>query len=257
MSAGPPNTWVLLRGLTRERGHWGAFPKQLALQLGPQARIVTLDLPGNGALHGMASPASIAATMAHCRAQLQALAIDAPVHLLAMSLGAMVAVEWAVRHPQELAGCVLVNTSMRPFSPFYRRLRPANYAPLIGLALWPRSSLTRERAVLRLTTRLQPYDTPVVTQWAALRDRHPVSAGNALRQLLAAARYRAPREAPAVPLLVLGSAHDTLVHASCSRRLAHQWQAELREHPSAGHDLPQDDGHWLAAQVAQWRAQHD
>lgn len=246
------STWVLLRGLTRERGHWGQFPEQLAARLGPQARIVTLDLPGNGALHRSASPASIEATMAHCRAQLQALALAPPFHLLAMSLGAMVAVDWAVRHPQELAGCVLINTSLRPFSPFYRRLRPANYAALLGLVLGSRESVQREQTVLRLTTRLQPSDAPAVAHWAALRNRHPVSAGNAMRQLLAAVRYRALRAAPAVPLLVLASRNDGLVHASCSRRLARQWQADIREHPSAGHDLPQDDGEWLATQVAEW-----
>ena len=35
-----------------------------------------------------------------------------------MSLGAMVAVAWANAHPQELARCVLINASLRPFSPF-------------------------------------------------------------------------------------------------------------------------------------------
>ena len=36
-----------------------------------------------------------------------------------------------------ILGCVLVNTSFRPFSPFFHRLRPRNYAALLGLALHP------------------------------------------------------------------------------------------------------------------------
>ena len=52
-----------------------------------------------------------------------------------MSLGAMVAVDWAARHPEELAGCVLINTSLRPFSPWYQRLRPANYGALLRPAV--------------------------------------------------------------------------------------------------------------------------
>ena len=39
--------WVLLRGLTREAGHWGSFPNQLRKALGGTP-VLTLDLPGAG-----------------------------------------------------------------------------------------------------------------------------------------------------------------------------------------------------------------
>jgi len=240
------STWILLRGLTRESGHWGRFPELLQDRL-PGARILALDLPGNGRLNQARSPARIEATMESCRQQLQALAIEPPYHLLAMSLGAMVAVDWALKHPRELAGCVLINTSLRPFSPWYRRLRPTNYGDLLGLLFARRTAREREETILRLTSRhLQP-DAAVVDDWAALRQTRPVTPSNALRQLLAATRYRAPMQAPAVPLLVLASARG-------SRRLAQQWGVELIEHPTAGHDLPLDDGPWLAEQVAGWTA---
>ncbi|HBH40280.1 MAG TPA: alpha/beta hydrolase, partial [Curvibacter sp.] len=44
-----PVTWVLLRGLSRETGHWGGFVEAFAQPL-PQARVPALDLPGNGQL---------------------------------------------------------------------------------------------------------------------------------------------------------------------------------------------------------------
>ena len=249
--AQPMGTWVLMRGLTRESGHWGGFIARLQARL-PAARIVTLDLPGNGRLNGARSPARVGATVEACRAQLRALGIAPPYRLLAMSLGAMVAAEWAVQHPRELAGCVLINTSLRPFSPWHQRLRPANYAALLGLLLVRRSAREREARILRLTTRHPEGGTAVLEDWAAIRAARPVSASNALRQLMAAVRYRAPLEAPAVPLLVLAGACDGLVNPACSRRLARQWGAEIAEHPSAGHDLPLDDGDWLAEQVARW-----
>lgn len=245
-------TWVLLRGLTREAGHWGALPALLAAQLPPGARVLALDLPGAGTLHALASPASIRATMEHCRAQLRALGI-ARCHLLAMSLGAMVAVEWAHRHPQEIESAVLVNTSLRPFSAWHQRLRPRHYAALLGV-LWPwRDAQAREATVLRLTSRHHATGTAapgIVADWVALRERHPVSTANALRQLFAAARYRAPAEAPRVPLQVLVGAGDGLVDPGCSRRLAQAWRLPLAEHPTAGHDLALDDPRWVVAQVA-------
>lgn len=248
------STWILLRGLTRESGHWGGFPDLLRQRLPPGARVLTLDLPGAGPLNHARSPARIEATMQVCRQQLRALGVAPPYHLLAMSLGAMVAVDWAVRHPEELSACVLVNTSLRPFSPWYQRLRPGNYGALLGVLLARRTNRRREETILRLTSRHLRADAPVVDEWTALRETRPVSRANALRQLLAAARYRAPLQAPALPLLVLTSRRDALVDTRCSQRLAKQWGAQLVEHPTAGHDLALDDGPWLAEQVGRWAA---
>jgi pimeloyl-ACP methyl ester carboxylesterase len=172
-----------------------------------------------------------------------------------MSLGAMVAVAWAAAHPDEIAGAVLVNTSLRPFSPFHHRLRPANYPALLRLLLQgtPRQW---EETVLRLTSNKVTGSAgqALLTQWLALREQHPVSRGNALRQLLAAARYTAPKAPPRVPLLVLNGEGDHLVSPRCSVALATQWGCELRRHPQAGHDLPLDDGDWVARTVSQWMA---
>jgi len=174
--------------------------------------------------------------------------------LLAMSLGGMVAVDWARRHPGELAACVLVNTSLRPFSPWYRRLRPANYPALLGFLRPWLSDRQREQTILRITSRHPPAGVDVVGQWVALREARPVSGANALRQLIAATRYRASAQAPAVPLLVLASRCDALVDVRSSHRLARRWQADIVEHPSAGHDLALDDGPWLARAVGAWLA---
>ena len=73
-----------------------------------------------------------------------------------------------------------------------------------------------------------------------------------MRQLWAAARYRAPAARPATALLLLASRRDGLVHFGCSEALAAAWGCELRIHPGAGHDLPLDDGPWVVAQVRHW-----
>jgi len=245
--------WILLRGLTRESGHWGPFPQLLRERLA-SADVIALDLPGNGRLNTRPSPSRIEAMTHSCREQLGALGIRAPYHLLAMSLGAMVAMDWAHQAPQELSSCVLINTSLRGFSPWHRRLQPANYARLLGLLLARHSAREREAIVLQLTTRLT--DTSVIDAWTALREQRPVSAANALRQLLAALRYLPPAAAPAIPLLVLASQRDGLVDPRCSRELAHRWGASIAEHPSAGHDLPLDDGPWVAEQVVRWSERH-
>ena len=245
------STWILLRGLTREGGHWGAFPNLLQRR-SMQSRILALDLPGNGTRNGLRSPASIEAMTQWCRDHVRSQGIPPPYHLLAMSMGGMVAVDWAARSPDEIAGCVLINTSLRPLSPWYRRLRPGNYGALIALALAPGFDAWHERTILRLTGRDPAGSSATLGEWLHLRRTRPVSAPNALRQLLAAARYLAAATAPPVPLLVLTSRHDRLVDWRCSQELARHWRTDFGVHPTAGHDLTLDAGAWVADQVARW-----
>lgn len=243
------SNWVFLRGLTRESRHWGAFVEEFQRRV-PQSHVIALDLPGNGRLYQESSPLFVNDMVAHCRQQLLDLGVKPPYSLLAMSLGAMVAVAWASLHPQEVQANVLINTSMRPFSPFYQRLRPGNYGALLKLAFADASSQTWERTVLRISSNLAIDD--ILPQWTTMRMECPVSRTNALRQLLAAAGFSAPKSRPLAPTLVLASEQDHLVAVACSKALSKHWDCELRLHPSAGHDLTLDDGPWVATQVQAW-----
>jgi pimeloyl-ACP methyl ester carboxylesterase len=246
------SAWVLLRGLARERRHWGDFPAQLQAA-GVASTVVSLDLPGNGALNHETSPLRVAAMADWVAQALARRNIAPPYRVLGLSLGGMVAVAWAHARPQQLAAMVLVNTSLRPFCPFYRRLRPGAWRPLLG-ALVATDVARRERAILALTSNDAARAEAVFPDWLAWAQARPVSSANALRQLIAAARYRAPAEPPAVPTLVLASGADRMVAPACSRALAAQWQWPLVEHPRAGHDLPLDDGAWMAREIACWLA---
>lgn len=255
----PTSTWVLLRGLTREAGHWGGFGATLARALaagapdGRPPRIVALDLPGAGEWHRQACPTTVAAMLPVCRARLHALGVGGPVHLLGLSLGGMVATAWAVAHPQDVAALVVANTSLRPHSPVQQRLQPRQLLGLLRL-LAARDPWAAERAILALTSARPADHAAVLADWVAIRQARPVTAANALRQLWAAARFSHRGAPPAVPTLVLGSAADALVSPRCSQALAAAWGCAFAQHPSAGHDLPLDDGDWVAGQVVRWLA---
>ncbi len=249
--SGMSTTWVLLRGLVRESRHWGPFVPALARCL-PQARLVALDLPGNGALHQQRSPSTVAGMVEAYRAQAQAQGLRPPYHVCAVSMGAMVAVQWAHSYPHEIAAQVLINTSMRPFSPVTQRLQMRNWPTILRLALWS-TPVQWEAAVLRMTT-ARPHPE-VLAQWVHWHQTCPVSKMNALRQLWAAARFRAPPVppgSPQVPTLLLASTRDPLVSVRCSQALAQAWQLPLLQHPSAGHDLTLDDPAWVAEAVMAW-----
>ena len=246
----PPHAtpWVLLRGLTREAGHWGDFAQRLQQASGSRP-VVCLDLPGNGQRRHQVSPTRLAEMTAAARAQLKASGCEPPYRLLAVSLGGMVAIDWAARHPGELTQLVLVNTSLRGVNRWTQRLRPGAWPALARLLLPGQSALQREHTVFRLTCHRPGAQALTVAHWADLRRQRPVSAPNALRQLLAAWRFRVPSAAPAVPMLLLASTQDRLVDVACSRALAARWDIPLTEHPWAGHDLPLDDPDWVVAQL--------
>jgi pimeloyl-ACP methyl ester carboxylesterase len=110
----------------------------------------------------------------------------------------------------------------------------------------------RESVILRLTSRLK--DRPgereaILEQWTAYAEEYPVTRTNMLRQLRAAAGYRAPQSAPACPVLLLAARQDQLVNAKCSESLARHWRCPLKVHPAAGHDIPLDDGIWVTQQI--------
>jgi pimeloyl-ACP methyl ester carboxylesterase len=246
-------TWVLLRGLMREARHWGEFP--MLFQNGLDAQnVVTLDFPGNGRLYAQSSPASVAEMAEHCRTQLSQLGYAPPYRVLALSLGAMVAVEWSRLHPDELESMVLINTSLAPYNPFYHRLRPVNY-PALFLFLISGSMNQREKRILRLTStvnRTVQQKAELLKQWTAYARACPVSRTNILHQLQAAIFYRAAPAIPTVPVLLLAAQQDQLVSVKCSLALARQWDCAIRLHPTAGHDLPLDDGYWVTQQVKEW-----
>ena len=248
-------TWLLLRGLARESRHWGDFTRQFASATG-QA-VLTLDLPGNGALCSLVSPPSVNELVDALRRQVVDHSITLPVNVLAMSLGGMVATDWAQRYPQEVNRLVLVNTSMRPFSVLTERLRPRSWLPLAKLALfWGQADQAEriESLIHRLTCQQTQHRTGDLAEWSNIRRSAPVSAANALRQLWAAARFSCQPAPPSCPVLVLSAKGDGLVNLACSTQLATAWHLPHQQHPWAGHDLPHDDSSWVCEQVLTWLA---
>jgi pimeloyl-ACP methyl ester carboxylesterase len=241
--------WVLLRGLTREARHWGSFAEQLGGARQPP--VITLDLPGNGAFNGLRSPTTVRGMTDFVRAQLQAMGHAPPYRLLAMSLGGMVATDWAQTWPQDVARLVLINTSMRPFSRVTQRLRPANWPQLALLAARWQDADYAERVIHTLTCNRLDTQATDLADWAQIRKTTPVAEANAQRQLWAAARFTCAPQRPSCPVLLLSSASDHLVHPHCSKRLATAWQTPHHQHPWAGHDLPHDDAAWVVQRVAE------
>lgn len=270
--------WIFLRGLAREAGHWGPFLDCWRRRL-PETQVVAPDLPGCGIHHRGRSPWSVPPIVDFVRDTVTAstertrsessrsragdLADAAPpgrrpTAIFAMSLGAMVAYDWVRRYPEEIDGLVLVNGSAAGLNWPWQRLRWSGLLHM-ARAMTAVRVMSREAHILAMVSATQPGAAgELARSWASLAEQRPVSRLNAIRQLAAAARFRPSFSAGAAASpfvqrsLVLTSLGDRMVNPACSRQIAAKIGAELRQHPTAGHDLPLDAPDWVVEQVADW-----
>jgi pimeloyl-ACP methyl ester carboxylesterase len=243
--------WVLLRGLARESAHWGDFIPLLQATF-PDANVTLLDLPGTGRFHKEVSPRTIKAiTDSVRRHALDKGCLQQPVTILAISLGAMVAWEWMRSYPDDICGASLINTSFADLSPFYHRLRWQSYGKFAALMM-KRNVRNQETALLQLVSNHHDQHERIRLAWEKIQNQRPVSLTNFFRQIIAAASYRPGNIKPEQPILLLNGIEDRLVAPICSETIHKKWNLELRSHSWGGHDLPLDDGAWVALQLKNW-----
>lgn len=170
-----------------------------------------------------------------------------PWRLLCISLGGMVGVAWCEAHPRDFERLVLINASARDLSPPFDRLHPSAIRAFLRVAA-TRDAVARERAILDLTSNLRSDLDDIARVWAGFAGKRGVPHRVAVTQIRAALSFRAPARI-SVPTTVIGSEGDRLVRVACSHAIAERYGADLRVHPTAGHDLPLDDGPWLVEQL--------
>jgi len=163
----------------------------------------------------------------------------------------MVAWEWLLTYPEEIAGAVLINISLGGLNPFYQRLDWRCYGRLFA-AVGKRQIEKREPALLKLLSNGRDNYDKTTKDWISIQKARPVSGKNAFRQLFAAATYQPGDKKPVQPILLINSKGDRLVSPSCSEAIKEKWNLELHTHPWGGHDLTLDDSQWVVAEIKNW-----
>lgn len=240
--------FILIRGLLREARHWGDFSHQLQQQF-PNVQIIALDLPGNGQLNHLTSPNTITGMTEALRTQIK---VRKKLRLIALSMGGMIAIDWMMRYPQEIESAVVINTSARPISPFYQRLRWTTYLKLLKMLC--HTAMQQEIDILALTSNKHSNNRAIIASWQEWRKQNPVSMKSAQNQCVAAAKFtiNSPPRQLSRPLLVLTSKADHLVDYRCSIKLSKMLKADLIQHETAGHDLPLDEPEWVVDTIKLW-----
>ena len=247
---------ILLRGLSRQSGHWGDFSVQLAAQPGITG-VFPLDLPGFGVCSDIDFPESMPLVMAHLNKEKKNLRLLGRCCLVGLSMGGMIALEWIRNNPEDFCGVSVINSSFSDLSGLPNRLK-ISAAAIILQALFSRSVKKRETRILNLTSnnyqirksieanRLESLQ--IVKKWVELNTEYPLRKKNIFRQLQMSGRIQSPQSV-SCPILVMAAKKDRMVNYSCSLKIAQKYRVDLHLHPSAGHDLPLDDPKWVIARL--------
>ncbi|MEC8105025.1 MAG: alpha/beta hydrolase [Pseudomonadota bacterium] len=227
---------VFLRGLIRSRFHWLDFPQRFS----DRYRVLTPELAGNGFRYNEPTPVSIREMMEDVRRQVRS-QTEQPISIVAVSMGAMIASEWARCYPMEVRELHLINTSLANISSPWERMTALSFLRLLACFGNPPRL---ERTIFELTIN-RPVTSTETQPWLTFAQQHPLSWRNVFGQLIAASRYKGPLTAPVDHVVFYNAAQDRLVRPLCTARIATNWKKPLITHPNAGHDLPADEPEWL------------
>lgn len=245
---GPP--LVMLRGLARSMRHWLGYENEVARHF----RVITLDLRGIG----QSTRPSTALTTIYDMADDVALVLDelkvAKAHILGVSLGGMITLAMGLNYPARSASLIVVNSSIAGEAAM--RLTPGAIKGILRSAVRPGVESQRIMVDNLLGPVLDAARRDEITsRYAEIEKTEGLYTKTAVRQLLAAARFRPQRRLRAmqVPTLVVYGTDDIFVSNQNSIKLArHLPNAKLLPLAKAGHEASLDQGPALLEAVRAW-----
>jgi pimeloyl-ACP methyl ester carboxylesterase len=213
--------------------------------------VVALDLPGTGTRLHERAPRKMRETVDRVRDEASSCGLlGAPLLLFGISLGGMVAMEWAASYPEELAGVAIAASSASDVAPLLKRFSALGFLLMLKNR-FTRDPERRQRRLAWLVSNRRDIRDRIVQEWMQIERDRPVSFATIRAQMDAASRWKAPRSLGVRSLFLVGR-KDRLVHPDCTRALARRYSAPLEEHPDAGHDLTTDAPEWVVSHLVRF-----
>ena len=219
-------TWLLLRGLGRDKRHFGKFLTQFKHAFADD-KVITIDTLGNGKFREQQSPTDITQYTNHCRDMLKKIHHTQPIELVALSLGGMIALDWASRFPAQINSVTIINTSAANLTPPYRRMKLPTLARLLYAFVIDRKPKAIESAIVKATSNQQSNQgmKHVINQWTDIRFEGVTTTSNMVKQLIAAATFKTSiannTNTFNDKMLILASKKDNIVNHQASQDLQH------------------------------------
>jgi pimeloyl-ACP methyl ester carboxylesterase len=247
---GPGVPTLLIMGLGYPSDLWHRTRPMLAARY----RTIALDNRGVGRSDASLGPYSIALMAEDARAVLDAAGVQS-AHIVGVSMGGMVAQEFALQYPQRVRSLILGCTQAGG-------LHAVPAAPDVLMALMSQPNLAPDNAAEVFIPILYDAATPrerIEEDMAILR-KWPPSPATFAAQLQAIVAWEAYQRLPgiAAPTLIIHGASDRLIPPRNGELIAARIpQAKLVTIPHAGHMLATDQPEATHRALAEFLAQVD
>ncbi len=224
---------VMLRGLGRSSRYWLGFEKRLSKFF----KVIQIDLRGLGRTQlPMKWTDSIDDLADDCAAILDHLKIKR-CHFFGLSLGGMVVLRVASRHPDRCRSLVVANSSSADYPGF--RIHPSAIKDIV----WGKMRGRLSEAVLAHTippSVVKARGLEILKDWSKIEQDEPMPKEIILKQLLAAARFtiRGKLQGEKPPILFVYGSMDGLVPTYNTKRLHRLVKgSELKIIKGASHEI--------------------
>ena len=208
-----PETMVLINGVGDDLGGWGFQRGDFAAA---GLRVVTFDNRGCGSSSHPPGPYTSRQMAADTKGLVDALGL-APLHLCGVSMGGVIAQEYAIAYPGDLLSVVLANT--------YAAADPLTYAAFESWALVAETAgmpvMMRQQAPWVFSTGFYVQQPEKLAGFLAEMDGTTQPAGSFAAQIAALIGHDATGRLGSVttPALVIASEDDIVIKPALSHRL--------------------------------------
>jgi pimeloyl-ACP methyl ester carboxylesterase len=245
-----PETLVLINGVGDDLEGWGFQRGDFAAA---GLRVVTFDNRGSGTSSHPAGPYTSQQMAADTKGLVDALGL-APLHLCGVSMGGVIAQEYAIAHPHDLLSVVLANT--------YAAADPLTYAAFESWALVAETAgmpmMMLQQAPWVFSTDFYAHQPGRLAEFLGEMERTTQPASSFVAQIAALTGHDAAGQLGSIttPALVIASADDIIIKAALSRSLHDGLpQATWALLPGGHATFLEDPGVWNAA-VLDFIGQH-
>lgn len=229
--AGPPV--VLAHGMWCDAGMFTGLARLLA----PRARVLVPDFRAHGRSDVPGEEWSVGDLADDLAAMLDQLGVG-PVLLAGFSMGGMMAVEFAVRHPDRLTGLVMIGSSASA-EDVMRRVEIASLAKLISLTGAPHF-LPEESSKATFSKTYRKKHPEEVRRWeGVVRAMSPAALTQALHAVGRRRHLLGQIDQVRVPLTIVTGEDDRVVRPKLSEMIHRRVpSSRLVRIPGAGHAVP-------------------
>ncbi len=244
---------MIIRGMNRGVQHTHLMEEQIRLfekNNKIKINVYNWDIPGNGRLHKEKSFTSIESNVEHLRKKFLESKLDKKKDLImfAVSLGGMIGTKWLESYPGDFSEVYLANTSFQGACGLFDRLIPKNIPGFVS-TVFQSTDEKKEEIIYDIIINRQDKRETLIPYWSELRKKNPVSPFNTFRQIYAGMKFSISEKKPHSKIKILVSENDKMVSSKCSKEISRMWKVPISIHPTAGHDILNDDLEWVLEEV--------